>query len=348
MISSLKRQNHVLSNPEKQIRFLNENTPVELPNFVAKLRENNLSPLKPTGIEIFQMNLGKMCNQTCRHCHVDAGPDRKEVMSREIMQLCLEVLEKSKIQTVDITGGAPEMNPDFRWLIASLAEMGKKVMVRSNLTIIVSNPKYKDIPSFYRKHNVEVISSLPYFLPSRTDAQRGQGVFDRSIRAMRMLNEQGYGDPESGRILDLVYNPTGAFMPGSQLSLEAEFKMQLKERYDLVFNNLFVITNLPISRFLEYLIRTNNFQAYMEKLVDTFNPAAARGIMCRNTISVGWDGSLYDCDFNQMLNLKLNHGAPNHIRNFDLDKINNRRIVFDQHCYGCTAGSGSSCGGQTV
>jgi radical SAM/Cys-rich protein len=346
MIQSLKRQNHHLSATEAQLEVLDDNTSIGIPTFKEKLEEINLFPLRPTGIDIFQVNLGKMCNQVCKHCHVDAGPDRKEIMTRATMQQCLDALRGTDIQTVDLTGGAPEMNPDFRWFVEEISAMGKQIIVRCNLTIILANPKYHDLPAFFAKHKVNVVSSLPYFTAKRTDSQRGDGVFDKSIEALKMLNEVGYGIPDSALQLDLVYNPSGAFLPGDQSDLEAEFKRRLKSGYDIDFNNLFTITNLPVSRFLDYLINSGHYESYMSELANAFNPTAAAGVMCRNTLSVGWDGYLYDCDFNQMLDLKLRE--VNHISQFDLAKLVQREIKISQHCYGCTAGAGSSCGGATV
>lgn len=317
------------------------------PSFSQRLSDIGLAPLKPTGITIFQINIGKMCNQVCAHCHVDAGPDRKEIMSRETMQLCIDVLKRSEFDMVDITGGAPEMNPDFRWFVAQVSALGIHVIVRCNLTIIVANKRFHDLPDFYRDHKVEVVSSLPFYSADRTDRQRGQGVFKDSITALQMLNKAGYGLPGSALILNLVYNPAGAFMPGNQAQLEKDFKKELKQQFNVDFNSLFCITNMPISRYLEYLIRTGNYEQYMDRLVSAFNPSAAAGVMCRNTISVGWDGYLYDCDFNQMLDLKVST-ASRHITDFDLSQLNNREIVVNQHCYGCTAGAGSTCGGATT
>ncbi|NDK56571.1 arsenosugar biosynthesis radical SAM (seleno)protein ArsS [Pontibacter fetidus] len=345
--TSLHRQKHELSEPAYQLTVLQQGA--QFPEFAAQLRQHNLYPLKPTGATILQVNVGKMCNQTCRHCHVDAGPDRKEIMTRETMQLCLDALVNSpEITTIDLTGGAPEMNPDFRWFVEELSKLGKQIIVRCNLTIILANKKYHDLPLFFKEHKVQVVSSLPYFAASRTDAQRGDGVFEKSIKALQLLNEVGFGKEGSGLQLDLVYNPSGAFLPAAQQALEAEFKRRLKAGFDIDFNNLFCITNLPISRYLEYLMQSGNYESYMEKLVDAFNPAAAASVMCRNTISVGWDGYLYDCDFNQMLELHVSPTAPQHIRDFNLAALNKRSIILNQHCYGCTAGAGSSCGGQTV
>jgi len=314
--------------------------------FEDKLKPINLFPLKPTGIEIFQINVGKMCNQVCKHCHVDAGPDRKEIMTLETMQLCLNILKNNPIKTVDLTGGAPEMNPNFRWFVKEIKALDKHIINRCNLTIINANPKYNDLPEFFKENEVEVVSSLPYYSASRTDSQRGDGVFESSIKALQKLNDVGYGIESSNLILNLVYNPSGAFLPTNQQTLEQQFKRQLLNKYNIQFNNLFAITNLPVSRFLDYLVSSGNYDAYMEKLVSAFNPVAAKGVMCRNTISVSWDGFLYDCDFNQMLDLKIENGQPAHLNNFNLEYLNNRSIILNQHCYGCTAGAGSSCGGS--
>jgi len=345
MLKSLQRQKHPLATPEGQINVLSDHESVQIPSFEEKLEEIGLKPLKPTTIDIFQINVGKMCNQVCAHCHVDAGPDRKEIMTRETMEQCLKALEGTDISTIDLTGGAPEMNPHFRWFVEELSKLGKKIIVRCNLTIILANPKYNDLPEFFKKHKINVVSSLPYFTAKRTDAQRGDGVFEKSIQALQMLNAVGYGQQDSDLKLDLVYNPAGAFLPGDQMSLEAQFKRKLQE-YDITFNDLFCITNLPISRFLEYLVKTEKYEDYMQELVNAFNPAAAVGVMCRNTISIGWDGYLYDCDFNQMLELKVN--GPNHISDFHLGDLEKRDIILNQHCDGCTAGAGSSCGGATT
>lgn len=344
-LATLKRKNHELASTQGQLKILDRAPEqVGISSFEDKMDTYGLFPLKPTGIDILQINVGKMCNQVCKHCHVDAGPDRKEIMTKETMQHCLEALEGTDISTIDLTGGAPEMNPDFRWFVEHITAMGKEVIVRSNLTIIRANKKYHDLPDFFKENKVNVVSSLPYFTARRTDAQRGDGVFDQSIKALEMLNEVGYGQNGTGLQLDLVYNPSGAYLPGDQQGLEQEFKEKLKQRFNIVFNNLFTITNLPISRFLEYLVNSGNYEDYMHELVNAFNPAAAAGVMCRNTLSVSWDGYLYDCDFNQMLDLKVQ--AKNHISHFDLEELSEREIILNQHCYGCTAGAGSSCGGS--
>lgn len=305
-------------------------------------------PLTPVTPEIFQINIGKLCNQSCAHCHVDAGPDKKvENMSRETLEMCLDILKKSDIPTVDITGGAPEMNPHFRWFVAECRALNKKVINRCNLTIIEAHSRYQDLPDFFASHQVHVVSSLPYFTKSRTDNQRGDGVFEDSITALKKLNAAGYGLEDTNLQLDLVYNPSGAFLPGDQNSLEKEFKRQLDQRYGIFFNHLLVITNLPVSRFLDYLLESGNYHDYMSALTEAYNPATVGGLMCRNTLSVSWDGYIYDCDFNQMLDLKVD-SPVRHIRDFDLNVLNDRHIVVNQHCYGCTAGAGSSCGGEIV
>ncbi len=341
---SLSAQSHELSEIDRQLELLKN---ANLTPFQDKLSETDLFPLKALDVDVFQINVGKMCNQVCNHCHVDAGPDRKEIMTRETMQQCLEAIDKTNCSTIDLTGGAPEMNPDFRWFVEQLSAKGKKIIVRCNLTIIVANKKYNDLPEFFKKHKIEVASSLPYFTSTKTDAQRGDGVFDKSITALKMLNAVGYGKEGTGLILDLVYNPAGAFLPPEQSALEVDFKKKLKDRFDIVFNKLFAITNLPISRYLEYLVASENYEGYMNKLVEAYNPIAAAGVMCRNTISIGWDGYIFDCDFNQMLDLKV-AAKGQHLKDFDIENLVNRTIIVNQHCYGCTAGSGSSCGGTVV
>ncbi|MBT9395160.1 arsenosugar biosynthesis radical SAM protein ArsS [Hymenobacter sp. NST-14] len=349
-MKSLQARQAPLADTGYQLTVLSEAEAAgaRLPAFAGKLRETGLFPLRPTRLQIMQINVGRMCNQVCKHCHVDAGPDRTEIMTRETMQLCLDALAQTDIELVDLTGGAPEMNPDFRWLVEQISALGRRTIVRCNLTIIVANKKYHDLPEFFARHHVQVVSSLPHFSAGRTDAQRGDGVFEKSIRALKMLNAVGYGQEGSGLSLDLVYNPSGAFMPGSQQSLEREFKQRLGREHGIVFNNLLTITNLPVSRFLDYLLESGNYESYMEKLVAAYNPVAAENVMCRTTLSIGWDGQLYDCDFNQQLDLLVAGTAPKHIRDFDEALLQNRAIVVNQHCYGCTAGAGSSCGGATT
>ncbi len=319
----------------------------EFKAFDCALKESNLFPLTATGVDIFQINFGKKCNQACKHCHVEAGPDRNEMISRETLNECLSILDKTDIPTIDITGGAPEMNPHFRWFVKEVRDREKHVMSRCNLTIL-SEPGQEDLARFYADQEVEVIASLPYYMERNVDSQRGSGIFQRSIEGLEALNKLGYGIPDSGMVLNLVYNPGGAFLPPAQNAIEADFKRELDKRYDISFNQLFTIANMPLGRFLDFLKRTGNYEMYMQRLIAAYNPIAAAGVMCRYTLSVGWDGSLYDCDFNQMLQINCNHGAPTHLKEFDLRKLVNRRIVTGLHCYGCTAGAGSSCGGAVV
>lgn len=349
-VTSLTSRAHELSDPKEQLRIVNQYTPklCILPKFEDKLDETDLFPLKPTQIEILQINLGYMCNMTCKHCHVDAGPDRKEMMSRENLEYCIDAIEKADIETIDLTGGAPEMHPDFQWFVEKISRNDRKIIVRSNLTILVTNPKYRAFPEFFKKHKLEVTCSLPFYNKFTTDKQRGVGTYDRSIEALKTLNAIGYGMPGTGLELNLVYNPAGAFLPASQASLEADFKKNLMDKHGISFDNLFTITNLPISRYLEFLLMSDNLEGYMEKLVEAYNPVAAMNVMCRNTISVRWDGTLYDCDFNQMLELPLEADANAHISEFDVESLMNREIIINQHCFGCTAGAGSSCGGATA
>nr|WP_240644890.1 arsenosugar biosynthesis radical SAM (seleno)protein ArsS [Cyclonatronum proteinivorum] len=349
-MTSLASRGHALKDPREQLRILNEETPVlaTLPRFGQMLGQSGLYPLKPTGIDIFQMNLGYLCNMTCKHCHVDAGPDRKELMTRENLEHCIRAIEEIDAHTVDLTGGAPEMHPDFQWFVERISKPGRTIIVRSNLTILVTNPKYRAFPEFFKKQGLQVTCSLPFYNKFTTDKQRGEGTYDRSVEALLDLNRIGYGQPGTGLELNLVYNPAGAFLPADQASLEADFKANLQRKHGIVFNNLFTITNLPISRYLEFLLMSGNLDEYMQKLVNAYNPAAAAGVMCRNTISVAWNGILYDCDFNQMLEIPVASAGSRHIRDFDADTLNQREIVINQHCFGCTAGAGSSCGGATT
>lgn len=350
LLKSLSARKDDLSKPENQLTFLSNGVfkKGELPLFKDKIAETGNAPLKPKKLEILQLNLGYMCNQVCSHCHVDAGPDRKEIMTKETMEQCLEVIKTTKAHTLDLTGGAPEMNPNFRWFVEEASKAGiKDFIVRSNLTIILANKKYHDLPEFFKKYKVHVVSSLPFYKREKTDKQRGNGVFDKSIKALQMLNAVGYAQPGTNLKLDLVYNPAGAFLPTNQEALQKDFKKALKEDFNIDFDNLFAITNLPISRFLEYLIASENYEDYMYALVEAYNPAAVESVMCTNTISVSWDGWLYDCDFNQMLALKVDSKVQ-HISEYNEDLLNNREIRISQHCYGCTAGAGSSCQGTVA
>ncbi|MDQ3633608.1 MAG: arsenosugar biosynthesis radical SAM protein ArsS [Acidobacteriota bacterium] len=315
-------------------------------SFEEKLVQNNLD-LRTTNVEILQVNVGKLCNQACKHCHVDASPTRTEIMQRETIDACLDVLRKYKIPTLDITGGAPELIPDFRYFVTEARKTGAKIMVRHNLTVMFEDG-FDDLPEFFAENECEVVCSLPYFMQQQTDAQRGEGVFDKSVEALKKLNAVGYGIEESDLILNLVYNPVGAFLPPEQIAIEADFKRELKQRYDIVFNNLYTITNMPIARYLDWLRRSRNEKSYMQKLVNSFNPSTVEGLMCRNTLSVDWLGNLFDCDFNQMLDMPVSDKVGQTIQDFSPDPFFNRKIMTNSHCFGCTAGSGSSCGGTVV
>lgn len=343
-MKSLLSRRAPLASTSEQLKKL-EALPIAR-EFHEALKDSALVPFKPTRLEIFQVNVGKLCNQTCRHCHVDAGPDRKEMMSRETMQLCLDALAKTDIPTVDITGGAPELNPNFEWFVTEVKKLGRHVMDRCNLTIL-ETPSHAHLPQFFADHKVEVVCSLPHYRAMNTDAQRGEGVFEKSIKGLKRLNAVGYG-AGTGLRLVLVTNPVGAFLPSAQASLEKEWKRELERLHGIEFDALFCLTNMPISRYLEWLMESGNLEPYMERLVNGYNPAAAANVMCRNTISVSWDGKLYDCDFNQMLDMEVDARGPRHIRDFDQQALEARTIVTHRHCFGCTAGAGSSCGGATT
>jgi radical SAM/Cys-rich protein len=341
---TLLRREHPLASVANQFAALDA-----LPlarSFEQATAQAGHAPLRSATVDTLQVNVGKKCNQTCRHCHVDAGPERKEVMPDAVVEACLAVLEKPAIATIDVTGGAPELHPRFREIVTRARALGRKVMDRCNLTI-TQTAGHEDLPEFLAAHQVEVVASLPYYSARQTDAQRGDGVFEASIAGLQRLNAAGYARDGSGLVLNLVTNPVGAFLPANQGSLEREWKRELERRHGVTFNRLYTITNMPISRFLEFLIDSGNLAQYMEKLVTAFNPVAVDGLMCRNLISVGWDGRLYDCDFNQMLEMAL----PTTI--FDLARdgvalLDRRVIRTGPHCFGCTAGAGSSCGGATV
>jgi radical SAM/Cys-rich protein len=314
--------------------------------FERAIESSALWPLRPTRIEILQINVGKRCNQTCRHCHVDAGPDRKEVMPREVIEAVLGFLESARIPTLDVTGGAPELHPDFREIVVRASRLGAHVMHRCNLTAVLL-PNYADIPTLLAEQRAEVVASLPYFQGRETDAQRGEGVFEESIESLRRFNALGYGRG-TGLVLNLVTNPVGTFLPGDQRALEVRWKAEMRRRYGIEFDHLYTITNMPISRFLEFLEERGKTEEYLVTLVNAYNPAAAAGVMCRNTLSVGWDGQLYDCDFNQMLDLAVEASAPPTIFDADLAALERRAIAVGAHCFGCTAGAGSSCGGAVA
>ena len=313
----------------------------KLPLFKEKLKEVNIPDIKKGQLKILQLNIGYMCNQTCSHCHVDAGPNRKEMMSMKVLKRCLSLMSENKIETVDITGGAPEMHPNFRWFVKSIREKTRvdEIIVRSNLTIILANKKFFDLPIFFADNRIHIISSLPFYNKEKTDNQRGKGVFDKSILALKELNKVGYGKTNSNLKLDLVYNPSGAFLPPDQESLEIKFKEKLYNNFKIEFNNLFTITNLPISRFLDYLIASENYEEYMETLVSRFNPNATKELMCKNTISVSWEGYIYDCDFNQMLDLKIN-SKNNTVFKCKIQGLVDKKIQVSQHCMDVPLGQG--------
>ncbi len=318
-----------------------------LTSFDHKLSESGIHPLTANGITVLQVNAGLVCNQTCKHCHVDAGPNRHEQMDRKTFQQCLNVLDRTDIPTVDITGGSPELNPHFRWFVQEVHARGRQVMNRTNLTVIFE-PEQEDLVDFLASHHVEVIASLPAITREQTDSIRGDQVFDQSINALQQFNQAGYGVEESDLQLHLVTNPLGAFLPGPQASMEMYWKKELHQQFGITFNNLYTMTNMPIGRFFQWLQTKKLLEPYMRKLVEAFNPAAAQAVMCRYTLSVDWQGFMYDCDFNQMLGLNVNHGLPHHIGEFDPERLDSRHIVTQIHCYGCTAGCGSSCGGAVI
>lgn len=334
--------------------------------FLKKCRETGVD-LRPRSVSTLQANITKMCNQACVHCHVDASPRRREMMSRETMDACLEVLAAHKsIHTLDITGGAPELHPDFRYFVTAARKMGKEVLVRHNLTVTwdphpVTKASLEDLPAFFAEAKVSIVSSLPYYQEFFTDRQRGSGVFKKSIKSLQMLNELGFGRSGSGRILNLIYNPVGSFLPAAQKDLERDYKQSLAQNFGVEFNELFALTNMPIHRFKAQLNRSGSYESYMETLIAAYNPTAASGVMCRDLVSVAYDGSLYDCDFNQMLEMQMRDQPGMEagsglgdkkrlltIQDFDLTKMLSREILVADHCFGCTAGCGSSCGGNTA
>ncbi len=315
--------------------------------FAKKLAQHSLS-LRRGRAEILQVNVGKLCNLVCVHCHVNAGPKRKEIMARETIDRIIDWLAKTDTQIVDLTGGAPEMIPDFRYFIEQVKSLQpeRHIIDRCNLTILLERG-YEDLASFLARNKVEIIASMPCYSPENVNAQRGEGVFEGSIAVLQLLNLLGYGtDPNLP--LHLIYNPVGAFLPPSQAELEADYKRELKKHFGIVFNNLYTVTNLPIGRFAGYLRRNNKLDEYMQLLIQAFNPATINGLMCRNTISVGWRGEVYDCDFNQQLGMQWNNGTPIFLWDIEAKKIENRQIMTGNHCFGCTAGAGSSCGGAIV
>ncbi|MDG2615480.1 arsenosugar biosynthesis radical SAM protein ArsS [Thermoleptolyngbya sichuanensis XZ-Cy5] len=353
--TSLLRRRSPLANPQQQLQTL-ESVPLEgdsrrnrfanRADFAARLQQHGWPSLRPATLEIFQINVGKLCNMTCRHCHVDAGPDRHEVMSRDTIEACLRALDQTTAHTVDITGGAPELNPHFRYLVEECVQRGKHVIDRCNLTVLLI-PSLQDLPEWLAERGVEVVCSLPHYRQFNTDSQRGDGTFEKSIEALRRLNAAGYGQGDAKRRLTLMSNPVGAFLAGSQVKMEQEWKAGLLKNHGVTFDRLIALNNMPISRYLEWLEQSGNLERYLEVLVNAFNPATISGLMCRNTLSISWDGRLFDCDFNQMLELpvQLAGDRPATVHDFHPDLLAQREIVTARHCFGCTAGAGSSCGG---
>ena len=319
--------------------------------FAQKLAEHSIS-LSRGRPEILQVNVGKLCNLTCMHCHVNAGPKRKEIMARKTIDRIIDWLARTDVPTVDLTGGAPEMIPDFRYFIEQVKSLlpHRHIIDRCNLTILLERG-YEDLAAFLARNEVEIVASMPCYTPENVNAQRGEGVFEGSIAALQVLNSLGYGiDPDL--LLHLIYNPVGAFLPPSQNELEADYKRELKKHFGIVFNNLYTLTNLPVGRFASYLWHNNKLDEYMELLIQAFNPATIDGLMCRNTVSVGWRGEVYDCDFNQQLGMqwsRCNGGnKPMFLWDVDPDSLQDRQIMTGDHCFGCTAGAGSSCGGAIL
>ena len=318
-------------------------------DFEAKLAAHYCGPLVREETRTLQINVGKFCNQACHHCHVDAGPKRTEIMTRGVAERIMVMLARSPtVEMVDITGGAPELNPSFRWLVAEAREQGRHVIDRSNLTVFFQ-PGMEDLPGFLAEHQVEIVASLPCYTAENVDKQRGRGVFEKSIRALQILNRLGYGLPESPLALNLVYNPLGPSLPPPQDQLESDYKRRLRDDFGIEFHHLYALTNLPIKRFADFLRLNGQHAAYMGLLVNHFNPRTVQNLMCRSLVSVGWDGKLYDCDFNQMIELSMSP-VPGTLglTIWKLDSFSNlsgRRIRTGSHCFGCTAGAGSSCGG---
>ena len=320
-------------------------------NFTLMLKKHNLN-LKPMSVDTLQVNLTKLCNQACRHCHVDSSPKRTEALGDEHLDKVIELLMRPEIKTLDLTGGAPELHPRFKELIERVSVLGKKIIVRHNLTVAFDpHPQTGEsmmwVHEFFKTHKVSLVSSLPYYREFLTDRQRGQGVFKKSILGLQTLNQLGYGVEGTGFEINLVYNPVGHYLPPEQSGLEVEYKKELKQNFNIAFNNLFAITNLPVKRFKEDLARNNQLEEYMEKLINAFNPQAALGVMCRSMLSISWDGKVYDCDFNQMLEMQSHTSDKKAVSldNFNIDTFLKRDILWGDHCYGCTAGAGSSCGG---
>ena len=318
--------------------------PYEIEAFINRLKTGGLYPLRAADIDILQMNITRRCNLSCRHCHVQAGPNRTEAMSQDTLRHCIAAAGNSGVSTIDITGGAPELHPELTFLVQEMAGLGKRLIVRSNLVILLQ-PEFQHLAAFYADNRVELVGSLPDHHAERTNRQRGAGVFEQIVEMIRRLNRLGYGVDKSSLLLHLVHNPAGAYLPGPQAALESEYRRVLFESHGIVFNTLFCLVNCPVGRYLDYLKSSGNLTDYMNALQCAFNIHTVEHVMCRHMLSIGWDGRLYDCDFNQMLNLTVNSGAPDHIESFDFDRLARREIVVRDHCLACTAGSGSSCQG---
>ncbi|HTP03729.1 MAG TPA: arsenosugar biosynthesis radical SAM (seleno)protein ArsS [Nitrospirota bacterium] len=309
--------------------------------FSNKVLSVRPEPLKALEITTLQVNVGYRCNLACKHCHVVGGPARTEIMDKDTVDAVLRALSGSPLSILDITGGAPEMNPSFRYLVKEARNLGRHVIVRTNLAIFYEE-NMADLPEFYQDHDVELVASLPYYLEDNVDRVRGSGTFKKCIAALQKLNSRGYGNGAGGKNLSLVYNPQGAYLPPAQKTLEEEYRKELKARFNISFNHLYAFTNMPIGRFKDFLARTGSLEKYMDKLACAFNPQTLDTIMCRHLISVGWDGVLFDCDFNQVLGLPLESGVPAHIRDFDHARLVTRLVNVGDHCFGCTAGQGST------
>jgi radical SAM/Cys-rich protein len=347
---SLRSRQSTLAAPAEQLRQLADVViDGQRLDFEQSIADAGVAGLYPSALEIFQINLGKLCNMTCRHCHVDAGPDRTDaMMSLDTIEACLRALDRTTAHTVDLTGGAPELHPHFRYVVDEAVKRGKHVIDRCNLSVLLL-PRNKGLAEWLGDRGVEIVASLPHYRKRNTDAQRGDGAFQKSIEALTLLNGAGYGKGDPRHRLTLMSNPAGAFLSANQSGIEAEWKAALLRDFGISFDRLFTLNNMPISRFLDWLVDSDNLNPYMERLAKSFNPAAINGLMCRNTISISWDGRLYDCDFNQMLDLDaLPNDDAMSVAEFDLTAWQSRRIVTRRHCFGCTAGAGSSCGGATA
>jgi radical SAM/Cys-rich protein len=356
LASEMRHKRRVATSPSFHDALLNVGSrrtitvaPEPMNRFAQKLKEQSIA-LRRGRPEILQVNVGKLCNLTCVHCHVNAGPKRKEIMKRETVDRIIDWLANTEIPTVDLTGGAPEMIPDYRYFIERVKELqpSRHVIDRCNLTILLED-KYRDLPEFLATESVEIIASMPCYSADNVNAQRGDGVFEGSIAALQLLNSLGYGI-DAALPLHLVYNPVGAFLPSRQEQLERDYKRELQKHFGIVFNRLYTLTNLPIGRFAAYLRHNNRLDEYMRLLIEAFNPATIDGLMCRDTISVGWRGEVYDCDFNQQLGMQWNNPDRSGIFIWDVDpdSLEDREIMTGNHCFGCTAGAGSSCGGAIV